>query len=195
MISDLIGEPGMEPVVGMLYSMVDGNYKRLKTIVEGMSQEELDYKGPNQKYNSTAQLVRHLAYVDLKWIFRIKGEAVPRELEEKFGPSLDKNDQLPQLKGISLDVLMTDYDHVVQMIKSMCYQLTDKQLHQTVEYENGYKATIQWGIWHIADHNRYHQAHINQLRKWFSQESETREDQHHEKRDFTIGGGNLSLGR
>lgn len=53
MISDLIGEPGMEPVVGMLYSMVDGNYKRLKTIVEAMSHEELDYKGPNQKYNST----------------------------------------------------------------------------------------------------------------------------------------------
>ncbi len=65
MVLDLFGEPGMEPVVGMLYSMVDGNYKRLKTIVAGMSQEELDYKGPNQKYNSTAQLVRHLAYVDL----------------------------------------------------------------------------------------------------------------------------------
>jgi hypothetical protein len=39
------------------------------------------------------------------------------------------------------------------------------QLGKAVNYENGVKATIRWGIWHIADHNRYHQAHINQLRK------------------------------
>ncbi len=54
------------------------------------------------------------------------------------------------------------------MIKSLCYQLTDKQLNQQVEYENGNEATIKWGIWHMADHNRYHQAHIS-LGKWFSQ--------------------------
>ena len=53
------------------------------------------------------------------------------------------------------------------MFKSICFELTDKDLNKTVEYENGNEATIQWGIWHIADHNRYHQAHINQLRKWY----------------------------
>jgi hypothetical protein len=61
MILDLKGESKMEPIVGMLFSKVDGNYKRLKSTVAGMSQEELDYKGPNQEYNSTAQLIRHLA--------------------------------------------------------------------------------------------------------------------------------------
>ena len=159
----------MDTVTGILYSMVDGNYKRLKSIVANMSQEELDYKGPNQKYNSTAQLLRHLAYVDLTWVFRIKDEVIPLDLEEKFGPMLDENNLLPQLTGISLDVLINDYDDVIRMIKSLCYQLTDQQLNQQVEYENGYEATIKWGIWHIADHNRYHQAHISQLRKWFSQ--------------------------
>ncbi len=94
---------------------------------------------------------------------------MPLDLEEKYGPMLDENNQLPQLKGISQDVLLNDYDDVINMIKSLCYQLTDKQLNQLVEYKNGNEATIKWGIWHIADHNRYHQAHISQLRKWFSQ--------------------------
>ena len=169
MILDLRGEPEMDTVTGILYSMVDGNYKRLKSIVANMSQEEIDYKGPNQEYNSTAQLLRHLAYVDLTWVYRIKGGVMPLDLEEKYGPMLDENNQLPQLKGISLDVLIHDYDDVIGMIKSLCHQLRDKQLNQTVEYENGNEATIKWGIWHIADHNRYHQAHISQLRKWFSQ--------------------------
>ncbi|QGQ48642.1 DinB family protein [Metabacillus sediminilitoris] len=159
----------MEPVVGMLYSMVKGNYNRLKSIVAGMTQDELDYKGPNQKYNSTAQLLRHLAYVDLNWVFRIKGEDMPLELEAKYGPMLNENNQIPQINGISLEILINDYDEIIDMIKYLCYELTDKQLNQTVDYENGKEATIRWGIWHIADHNRYHQAHVNQLRKWFSQ--------------------------
>jgi hypothetical protein len=33
MILDLKGEHKMEPVIGMLYAMVDENYKRLKSIV------------------------------------------------------------------------------------------------------------------------------------------------------------------
>ena len=169
MISDLKGQLAMEPIVGLLYSMVDGNYRRLKSIVEDMSQRELDYKGFNQNYNSTAQLLRHLALVDLNWVFRIKGEKMPLNLEKKYGPLLDKDNRLPQFDGIPLDVLLKEYDDVMDMIKTLCQQLTDFQLTRIIEYENGNQATIQWGIWHIADHSRYHQAHINQLRKWFSE--------------------------
>ncbi|SDN24858.1 Protein of unknown function [Fictibacillus solisalsi] len=169
MIHDLKGNSEMGPVAGMLFAMVEGNYQRLTSIIAGMTQEELDYKGPNEEYNSTAQLLKHLAYVDLNWVFRIKGEAVSLELEEKYGPMLDENRQLPQVKGIALDVLIRNYDDVITRMKSLCYELTDKGLNQRVEYENGNEATIKWGIWHIADHSRYHQAHINQLRKWFKE--------------------------
>ncbi|WP_194842147.1 DinB family protein [Gracilibacillus salitolerans] len=169
MVSNLKVEMDMDRTVGMLYAMVDENYHRLKKIVAGMSQEEVDFKGPSKKYNSTAQLLRHLAFVDLNWVYRIKEEEMPLNLMEKYGPMLDENNQLPLIKGISLDVLLKDYDKVINMMKNACYQLTDKQLNQVVEYGNGKKATIQWGIWHIADHNRYHQAHINQLRKWYAE--------------------------
>lgn len=169
MLLDLKGEPKMDPIVGMLYSTVNGNYKRLKSIVADMSQEELDYKGPNHKYNSTAQLIRHLAYVDLNWVFKIKDVPIPKILEDKYGPMLDENNEIPLIYGISLERLLSDYDTVFNMFKSICFQLTDSQLNKTVNYEDGKTATIRWGIWHIADHNRYHQAHINQLRKWFKE--------------------------
>ncbi|MED0923864.1 DinB family protein, partial [Bacillus paranthracis] len=41
-------------------------------------------------------------------------------------------------------------------------------------YEKEENATIRWGIWHIADHNRYHQAHISQLRKLYRARMHTR---------------------
>ncbi|MEE4565570.1 hypothetical protein [Paenibacillus polymyxa] len=36
----------MTPRVGIFYSMVEGNYNRLKSIVQDVQQSELDYKGP-----------------------------------------------------------------------------------------------------------------------------------------------------
>ncbi|HFK1529157.1 hypothetical protein CON42_08435 [Bacillus thuringiensis] len=159
----------MEPTVGMLFAMVESNYERLKSIVQGMSQEELDYQGYKQKYNSTAQLIRHLTYVDLQWVYRIKDQPIPEFLEKKYGPMLDENNKLPFINGIPLKSLFTDYDDVFNMFKSTCYRLTNSELNKIVSYENEKNATIQWGIWHMADHNRFHQAHISQLRKWYNE--------------------------
>lgn len=73
MLYDLKGGANMAPMVGILYSAVKENFQRLQSITNGMLQEEVDYKGPDNNFNSTAQLIRHLMYVDLNWVYRIKG--------------------------------------------------------------------------------------------------------------------------
>jgi uncharacterized damage-inducible protein DinB len=175
MFYDLHGEAGMTPIVGMLYSAVKQNADRLKSITVGMTQEEVDYKGPNNNHNSTAQLMRHVLYVDLNWVYRIKGEAVPVMLEKQYGPMIDPNNKLPMIQGIALETLASQYDSVIAMLKEACQQLIDSDLDNVVRFghENEKQATIRWGIWHIADHSRYHQANINQLRKWYRQSSIT----------------------
>ncbi|MDQ0159606.1 DinB family protein [Alkalibacillus salilacus] len=171
MLYDLKGDANMSPTVGMLYSAVKENHQRLQLITDGMSQEELDYKGPNSNYNSTAQLINHIMYVDLNWIYRIKGQPFPNSLENQYGPVLDTDNKLPKVKNMSLESLITEYESVLTKLKDTCTQLSDADLDKVVTFglndEN--EATIRWGLWHIADHNRYHQAHINQLRKWYSE--------------------------
>lgn len=171
MVFDLRGESNMAPTVGMLYSTVKENFQRLKSITKGMSQEELDYHGPNGMLNSTGQLIKHLAYVDLNWVYRIKGDPVPDTFEKKYGPILDENNRLPNVKGVPLQELLSNYEEVFEMFGSECARLTDNDLDEIVTYEEGKKATIRWGIWHMSDHNRYHQAQINQLHKWYKGES------------------------
>lgn len=171
MVFDLKGESNMEPAVGMLYSTVKENFQRLKSITDGMEQEELDYKGPNGRFNSTGQLIKHLAYVDLNWVYRIKDEPLPDVLEEKYGPALDENNRLSMVKGVPLQELLYNYEKVFGMFRSECARLTDTGLDKIVTYEEGKKATVRWGIWHMSDHNRYHQAHINQLRKWYNEKN------------------------
>ncbi|WP_026561127.1 DinB family protein [Bacillus sp. J37] len=169
MLYDLQGEANMAQMVGILYSTVKENSQRLQSITAGMSQEEVDYKGPNNKYNSTAQLIKHIMYVDLNWVYSIKEKPLPDSLKEQYGPMIDENDRLPMVKGVSLNTLMDQYEGILNTLKDTCIQLTDADLDKVVTFghENEKKATIRWGLWHMADHNRYHQAHINQLRKWY----------------------------
>jgi len=165
MLKDLHTEEQMAPAVRLFFAMVEENYTRLCSSIKNIPQDVLEYKGKGGQYNSIAQLIRHLAYVDLRWVYRIKGETMPDALERKYGPMIDENGQLPSVTGLSIDQLLQDYAEVFHYFRRECLRLKDKDLKVVVDYEDGKKATIQWGIWHMADHSRYHQAHINLLLK------------------------------
>ncbi|MGI2294263.1 DinB family protein [Paenibacillus sp. GXUN7292] len=173
MLFDLKGDSNMSPTVGILYSTVKENSQRLQLITNGMSQEEIDYKGPNNNFNSTAQLIKHIMFVDLNWVYRIKGEPLPHSCKKQYGPIIDANNKLPMVKGMTLNTLMSNYEGVLKMLKETCTQLKDADLDRVVTFghENEKQSTIRWGLWHMADHNRYHQAHIIQLRKWYNDSS------------------------
>jgi uncharacterized damage-inducible protein DinB len=161
---DLKPVKDMDFTIGLLHATVKDTYERLKMMCQDMNQEEIEYKGPNNRFNSTAQLLRHLAVVDLYWVYRIKQKEVPFELKEKYGPMIHKNGNLPEVQGVTLNELLLNYDLVQEMFEEACKGLSDKDLEKEVEYEKGTSATIRWGIWHIADHNRYHQANISWLK-------------------------------
>ena len=174
MLYDLRGEQSMSPVVGMLFSAVHENYQRLHSITFGMTQDEVDYKGPDNRSNSTAQLIKHLLYVDLNWVFRIKGQTLPQQLQEEYGPMIGADNRLPMVQGVSWKTLMSKYEQVIRMLRDSCSQITDVDLAKVVTFghDNEKQATIRWGIWHMADHSRYHQAQINLLRKWYKASKE-----------------------
>lgn len=140
-----------------------------------MSQAEVDYKGPDNDSNSTAQLIRHIMYVDLNWVYRIKGEPLPRSFIEQYGLMIDEHNRLPMVEGVSPGTLTSNYEDVMNMLRDVCCQLTDTGLDQVVTFghQNEKQASIRWGLWHMADHSRYHQAHINFLRKWYGESSRT----------------------
>ncbi|TCW57853.1 uncharacterized protein DUF664 [Bacillus thuringiensis] len=166
-MKDLHLEKNMNPQVAILYATVTDTFKQLQKLVEGTDEKELSFKGAENNENSIGQLLQHLAVVDLNWVYRLKGEAVPLALENKYGTMLNDLGELPSLRKQTLQQLMQDYEAVQHMLYVECMKLTGNDLTREVFYEKGENATIRWGIWHIADHNRYHQAHISQLRKLY----------------------------
>ena len=167
-MKDLCLEKNMNPQVAILYATVTDTFKRLQKLVEGTDEKELSFKGTENNENSIGQLLQHLAVVDLHWVYRLKGEPVLQALDNIYGSMLNEVGKLPRLRKQTLQQLMQDYEVVQNMLYEECMKLTENDLTREVFYEKGENATIRWGIWHIADHNRYHQAHISRLRRLYS---------------------------
>jgi len=166
---DLHLDNEMEPSVALLYATVSDTYERLKLLVKDVDQEELFFKGTENKMNSIGQLLRHLAVVDLHWVYRLKNQQIPSSLQKEYGPLVDAAGQIPSIKDTTIIDLIDSYDKVQAMFRLECTKLSEEGLNNVVSYENGKTATIRWGIWHIADHSRYHHAHIGLLKKLYKE--------------------------
>lgn len=166
---DLLPNEQMDSVIGLLHSMVSYNYQRLKVLVDGLAQEEIDYHGIGHQSNSIAQQLRHLAVVDLHWVYRLQESNIPVDLYNHYGPMYGEDGRLPQIMNVPLEILLEEYDYVQQLFKNVCQQLTDGDLEKMVPFgkDNEKTATVRWGIWHIADHSRHHYANIAHIRKNF----------------------------
>ncbi|WP_363321619.1 DinB family protein [Polycladomyces subterraneus] len=115
MLFDLRPNNKMDHIVGLLHATVSDTYLRLKELVRNMTQEEIDYRGPNGDLYSTAQLLRHLAVVDLNWVYCFKGETISEEHKQIYGPMFDEHGRIPLVRGVSLEQLLHEYDQVQQM--------------------------------------------------------------------------------
>ncbi|WP_244658485.1 DinB family protein [Priestia megaterium] len=164
---DLHLDNEMKPSVALLYATVANTYKRLKLLVMDVNQEELFFKGTNKEMNSIGQLLKHLAVVDLHWVYRFRNESVPLGVQKEYGPLIDSTGQLPSVQDTTTVDLINSYEKVQMMFRLECIKISEKDLTKVVSYENGKTATVRWGIWHIADHSRYHQAHISLLKKLY----------------------------
>jgi uncharacterized damage-inducible protein DinB len=162
---DLQPNSNMTSVIGLLHSTIQYSYERLKRSVTGLTQREIDYKGQNNELNSIAQQIRHLTVVQLHWVYRFQSLPVPPELQNIFGPMYDESGKLPNVEEVNLETLLEQYEEVQEMFQQVCVNLTDEDLTKAVPFEKGNTATIRWGIWHIADHNRHHYANIAFIKK------------------------------
>lgn len=162
---DLTPDAELTPGIGMLFSMVTYNFNRLKRHLNGLTQNEIDFKGPANDMNSIAQLLRHLTVTDLHWVFRLQSMEMPRHWIDKYGPMYDDDGKIPFIRNVPLETLFSEYDEVQEMLRTVLLQKNDGDLDRPVPFENGNYATIRWSIWHMADHSRHHFSNMVYLKK------------------------------
>lgn len=145
--------------------LIENAFRRLTRLVQGMSQEELEYLGPGDNRNSTATLLNHMALTDLHYLHMIMGRPVPPELDAEFGPYQTADGTLPAVTGVELSVLLERYQRVIEMARSYLSSQDDAEAERTVRIPWWpQEATVRYVLWHMAGHSMLHQGQITRLR-------------------------------
>lgn len=164
--------PNLPPALGEPFSLMEDAYRRLTRIVQGMSQEELEYTGPAGNVNSTAMLIAHLSYADLMYLHLIKGEPVPPELEAEFGPFETEEGLLPPVSGKTAAELLSRGQRMLEMVREYLQTLPAEAAMREVHVPWWPQpATLRYILWHVAGHSRFHQGQIARLQGFYRQEA------------------------
>lgn len=165
-----ICSPGVAPSLVVPFALVEDAFTRLEKRLEGMTEEEFHFTGPDNP-NSTAMLLRHLILVDLTYLHIMMGELarIP-EIEAKYGPFQDENGRMPGVSDATGEALLEEYRGVIEMVRRYVATLTDVDAERTVKVPWWPEpATVRYMLWHMAAHSCHHQGQIARLRSAYRQ--------------------------
>lgn len=162
--------PNLPPSLAVPFGLVENGFRRLTKLVESMSQAELEYTGPAGNRNSTAMLLQHLALVDLEYLHRIMGVALPADLMAEFGPYETDEGYLPVVTGRSAADLLAQYQRVIEMVRTHLSTLAEGDAERPVIIPWWpQEATLRYVLWHMAGHSMFHQGQIARLRAYYTE--------------------------
>jgi uncharacterized damage-inducible protein DinB len=162
--------PDLPPALAAPFSLMEHAFRRLTRLVQGMSQAEVEYLGPEGNRNSTAMLVAHVAIMDLGYLHRMQGGEVPPDLYAKFGPYATEEDHLPPVTGQTADGLLDRCNQVLDIVRAYLQTLPGEGAGRPVTIPWWPQpATVRYILWHLAGHSMYHQGQIVRLQDWYKQ--------------------------
>ena len=162
--------PELSPRVATWYAIMMDSRKYLIEIIEGLEEEALDFTPHERKIETIGTLLIHIAAVEWSWIFEdIDGREMDFE-RFKYGFSLRPNNNIPQIKGKSKQFYLDELKDVREHVYKRLCQLKDEELETIVGTEEE-KYTIEWIMFHIAEHEMMHIGQILLLRRMFRLQS------------------------
>lgn len=160
--------PGLPTTLAEPFSQLEHAFRRMTRVVQDMSQEELEYTGPADNINSTAMLIAHTTCTEIGFLYTIKGEEVPPDVEAAYGPYMTADGTLPKVSGRSAEELLERHRQVQGMVRAYLSSLSDADATREVKIPWwSDSATVRYVLWHMAAHSMFHQGQIARLREWY----------------------------
>ena len=154
------------PKVATWYAIMMNSREYLIEIIEGLDEEALDFTPNEEKIETIGTLLMHIAAVEWSWIFEdIDGMEMDFE-RFKYGFSLRTNVNIPQIKGKSKQFYLDELKDVREKVYNRLCHLKDGELEKMVGSDKE-KYTIEWILFHIAEHEMMHIGQILLLRRMF----------------------------
>jgi len=161
---------GFPPIIGAYLAKMDDVRSRTLKYVEGLSPEQLAWS-PNDKCESIATLLLHIAAAERSWI----GEDIMRRpMDEWWKIAFPIRFNIPQISGKELSYFTEILAEIREETKDALKTLTDDDLSREVapldpgEPSNAEKRfSIEWILYHMIEHEAHHKGQIAVMKRLY----------------------------
>jgi uncharacterized damage-inducible protein DinB len=164
---DLTVPAGLDPYVAGAVSPLEFGRKRLQSVIEGLTPEQLAATFPGFA-NSIATLAVHIAGYEFVCAHRIAGTPVPDEIKTAF--LLDKPmNPLPVAEGETAESLIARLERSRAYLLEHLAKVTAADLDRECALGPERTATVRWVLGLISYHQNEHLGQILLLKKLVTQ--------------------------
>ena len=153
----------LTPGIAKFFGMFQDNRRKLNRILEGVTDEMVDFTPKEENIESIGTLLYHIAAVEIGWIFY---DIDKQELDDnkwKYGFAT-RDENLKQLTGKGLQFYRDMLQDVRNQIFERFKKFSDDDLKRVVESE-GENFTIEWIFFHLINHEAMHTGQISLLKR------------------------------
>jgi uncharacterized damage-inducible protein DinB len=166
---DLADRGGMEPQVGLFYTMQQELRRRVKAAVAELTPAQLAWV-PEKSGNSIAELLLHIAEAELFWIqFVCMGQELTAEQNADYRTELFGKPDAPPPAEHPVAWFVDKLDDASRITTAYYTTLTDLALAELKDFTddegNHYEFTVQWVLYHLLEHEAGHRAQMLTIRR------------------------------
>ncbi len=156
----------LSPKVAEWYAIMVKSRERLLNVLEDLEEEAFDFTPNKEKFETIGTLLMHISAVEYLWIFADMDGLDVDEERFKHGFALRPETKIPQIKGKSKQFYLDELKDIREQVYKRFLRLKDEELEKIVVVE-GQKFSIEWILFHIAEHEMMHIGQILLLRRLF----------------------------
>lgn len=150
--------------ISFLLGEMDDTRNLLLNEIKDFTQEELDFTPDIDKVETIGTLLFHIADVENSWMFEaVEGEELDLETWKYSFPLRQQLDPRQQT-GKPLEHYIKLLEEVRSNVKKNMIKYTDKDLQKVFTNRFG-TFTLEWVLYHIAQHESHHLGQINILKR------------------------------
>jgi uncharacterized damage-inducible protein DinB len=156
----------LSPRVATWYAIMKDSRKYLIEIIESLDEKALDFTPHEERIETIGTLLMHIAGVEWSWIFE-DIDGIEMDFERfKYGFALRPSVNIPQIKGKSKQFYLGELKEVREQVYERLCKLKDEELEEMVGSDEQ-RYSIEWILFHIAEHEMMHIGQILLLRRMF----------------------------
>lgn len=161
--------PAYQGEIGLWVWCLEDTRKRTLLILQGISQDELDWQADSEA-NTIGSLLYHIAAIEMSYVFEdlLAGSQFPDDLEFLLPQDVRRLDgSLANVTGEALTDHLKRLESCRKLLEEVYQNLKPDKFHKPVRLDVK-KISPAWILHHLMQHEAEHRGQIEEIRRMYA---------------------------